>query len=101
MKTNLTTQVTTNAIEELSLDRDELRQAIQEEYADVALHPEKGFHFISGRPLANLLGYEQEWFDGIPEASIESFAGTGNPFSMGDLLPGQNIVDVGSGAGID
>jgi SAM-dependent methyltransferase len=93
--------MTTNAIDELSLNLDELRQAIQDEYAEVALHPEKGFHFITGRPLANLLGYEQEWFDGIPEASIDSFAGTGNPFSMGDLMPGQNVVDVGSGAGID
>ena len=32
---------------------------------------------------------------------MESFAGTGNPFSLGVLSPGEKVVDVGSGAGID
>ena len=36
--------------EEPALDVDALRQAIQEEYAEVASHPEKGFHFHTGRP---------------------------------------------------
>jgi ubiquinone/menaquinone biosynthesis C-methylase UbiE len=39
--------------------------------------------------------------EGIPEAAIESFAGTGNPFSLGQLKPGERAVDVGSGAGLD
>lgn len=86
---------------ETGLDRDALRQAIQEEYEVVAADPGRGFHFHTGRPLAALLGYRSEWLDGVPEASIESFAGTGNPFSMGELQPGECVVDVGSGAGID
>ena len=79
----------------------ELRQAIQEEYRVVAEAPDHGFHFHTGRPLASMLGYEPEWLDGIPSAAVESFAGTGNPFSLGALQPGERIVDVGSGAGID
>lgn len=55
----------------------------------------------SGRPLAHLLGYTDELLAGIPETSIESFAGTGNPFSLGELRPGYRVVDVGCGAGID
>ena len=39
--------------------------------------------------------------DSIPEAAIESFAGTGNPFSLGEIDEGSNVVDIGSGAGID
>jgi arsenite methyltransferase len=87
--------------EEQELDVGVLREAIREEYAEVASHPEKGFHFHTGRPLARMLEYADEWLIGIPEASIESFAGTGNPFSLGELRPGESVVDVGCGAGID
>ena len=83
------------------LEVDELRRAIQEEYATVAADPERGFHFHTGRPLARILGYEDAWLAGIPEPTIASFAGTGNPFSVGSLRQGDHVVDVGCGAGID
>jgi SAM-dependent methyltransferase len=83
------------------LDVELLRDAIREEYAAVAAEPERGFHFHTGRPLARLLGYEDAWLEGVPEGAIASFAGTGNPFSVGPLAPGERVVDVGSGAGID
>jgi arsenite methyltransferase len=83
------------------LDLALLRQAIQDEYAVVATDPAHGFHFHTGRPLARLLGYDDAWLDGIPEATIASFAGTGNPFALGILRDGEFVVDVGCGAGID
>ena len=83
------------------LDLGTLRDAIQEEYAEVATDPEKGFHFHTGRPLARMLEYADGWLEGIPESSVESFAGTGNPFSLGEIHPGERVVDVGCGAGID
>src|ERR687885_48290 len=87
--------------EQPALDLGSLREAIKEEYSEVAANPQKGFHFHTGRPLAQKLEYAEEWLEGIPESSIESFAGTGNPFSLGELLPGERVVDVGCGAGID
>lgn len=83
------------------LDVESLRLAIQEEYSTVAAEPERGFHFHTGRRLAGLLGYEEEWLAGVPEPTIASFAGTGNPFSLGKLQSGERVVDVGCGAGID
>jgi arsenite methyltransferase len=85
----------------IDVDLGALRQAIQAEYAEVALHPTKGFHFHTGRPLARLLGYDEAWLEGIPEGAIESLAGTGNPFSLGALRGSEHVVDVGCGAGID
>ena len=83
------------------LDVRALREAIHDEYAAVARDPDQGFHFHTGRRLTQLLGYEDEWLDGIPEPTIASFAGTGNPFRLGQIASGSHVVDVGCGAGID
>jgi len=85
----------------VDVDIDHLRQAIQDEYREVAEHPDKGFHFHTGRKLAAIVGYRDEWLDGIPETAVESFAGTGNPFAMGEPGPGERVADIGSGGGID
>ncbi len=78
-----------------------LRSAISTEYRDVALNPQKGFHFHTGRPLAKILGYDGELIKVVPESSITSFSGTGNPFSLGAIRLGERVVDVGCGAGFD
>lgn len=83
------------------LDVEALRDAIREEYATVATEPDRGFHFHTGRPLARMLGYEDAWLAGIPEPTVASFAGTGNPFIAGALAASEHVVDVGCGAGID
>jgi arsenite methyltransferase len=83
------------------VDRDQLRRQISDKYTDVALAPEKGFHFHTGRPLAAMLGYDAADVDRLPAGTVESFAGTGNPFSMGRLRDGEAVVDIGCGAGFD
>ena len=85
----------------LDLNVEVLRSAIRDEYQLVASEPTRGFHFHTGRPLSRILGYADEWLAGIPEPAIESFAGTGNPFSMGVMQSGEQVVDIGCGAGID
>lgn len=83
------------------VDREELREAIRCEYREVARAPGKGFHFHTGRKLTEIVGYRDEWLIGIPEIAIESFAGTGNPFSIELLRQGEKVLDLGCGAGID
>lgn len=83
------------------VDREALRRYVSEKYTEVANEPEKGFHFHSGRPLAAMLGYDLDEVDRLPPSTVESFAGTGNPFSLGRLQPGEAVLDVGCGAGFD
>jgi SAM-dependent methyltransferase len=85
----------------VDVDKEALRNAIKAEYKEVAEDPGKGFHFHTGRRLTNIVGYKDEWFQGVSELAIESFAGTGNPFAMGVLAAGERVVDIGSGGGID
>ena len=91
----------TRVAQPIDVDTDTLRKAIRDEYKEVASDPAGGFHFHTGRPLVQIVGYEDSWLEGIPESAIESFAGTGNPFAMGALSTGERVVDVGSGGGID
>lgn len=88
-------------IKGLNLNIEELRDSIRQEYAAVAKEPERGFHFHTGRKLAAILGYPDEWIDALPAGAAESMAGTGNPFSLGEIRPGETVVDAGSGAGAD
>jgi len=39
--------------------------------------------------------------DQAPAALTASFCGVGNPFSLGPVRPGETVLDVGSGAGLD
>ncbi|HEY3110422.1 MAG TPA: methyltransferase domain-containing protein [Chloroflexota bacterium] len=85
----------------VKLDLEQLRTAVREEYAEVAACPTKGYHFHVGRAHAARLGYDPTDLDRLPAAVTESFAGIGNPFALGRLTPGERVVEVGSGAGMD
>jgi hypothetical protein len=75
-----------------TLDRDRLRSAIRAEYEVVAANPEQAFHFHTGRKLAELLGYREDWLLAAPADALASFAGTGNPLLAGEVEPGDRVV---------
>ena len=83
------------------VDLVELRHQVREKYAEVAAEPNAAYHFHTGRPHAIRLGYPSTPLDQLPEESCEAFAGVGNPFYWGGPKPGENVVDLGSGAGMD
>ena len=84
-----------------AVDVETLRCQISDKYTAVAKTPEKGFHFHTGKPLALMLGYSEDVLKALPAGTMESFAGTGNPFSMGKLQAGETVLDIGCGAGFD
>jgi SAM-dependent methyltransferase len=87
--------------DDLLVDPDVLRMQVRDKYRDVALDPHAEHHFHTGRPLAARLGYDQSVVDAFSDRAVESFAGVGNPFSLRQLVSGERVVDVGSGAGFD
>jgi SAM-dependent methyltransferase len=82
-------------------DAEVLRSQVREKYRQVAVAPTERYHFHTGRPLAARLGYDHTVVAALPDRAVESFAGVGNPFALRELLAGERVVDVGSGAGFD
>ena len=83
------------------LDTSELKERVQRMYEEVALEPDRDFHFETGRPLAERLGYDPGDLDQIPAAAIDSFAGVGYFLDLAALQPGETVLDLGSGSGMD
>lgn len=78
-----------------------LKDEILRMYQDVADRPEAEYHFFHGREAAELFGYDAAWLDRAPAGAVASFAGVGNPHLRSAIQPGETVVDLGSGAGLD
>ena len=89
------------AVEVEGLDVARLRSEIQRTYAAVSGEPDRDFIFPTGRAWAQDLGYPAELLARVPDASCESFAGVANPFALEPLGIGEDVLDVGCGAGMD
>ena len=84
-----------------AVDVSELRARVKAMYKTVAQEPGGTFHFETGRALALRLGYPARWLDRVPPGSIESFAGVGYHLGLAALGPGDRVLDLGSGSGMD
>jgi SAM-dependent methyltransferase len=85
----------------IGFDPKDLESKVKAMYRDVAENPNGEFHFEMGRAMAERLGYEAEDLDRTPAAAIESFAGVGYYFDLAALKPGETVIDLGSGSGMD
>ena len=86
---------------DIEIDVETLKCEIKKTYASVSEEPEKDFIFPTGRAWALDLDYPPALLERVPAGAAESFAGVANPFSLGPLAPGEDVLDVGSGAGTD
>lgn len=84
-----------------SLNTDKLEREVKSIYSDVAASADTEFHFETGKDLALRLGYDPGILKYIPDKSIESFAGVGYHFDMAGLETQWDVLDLGSGSGMD
>jgi arsenite methyltransferase len=80
---------------------EELYREIAAMYRDVANETARDLHFPTGRALAEALGYPADLLDRLPGGAVTSFAGVGYHFGLARLLPGERVLDLGSGSGMD
>jgi len=91
-------------------DSNDITQAVKEKYGEAASRVASGgaascgaspsSKCCGGDPItANL--YESGETSGIPEQALLASLGCGNPAALAQLQPGEIVLDLGSGGGID
>jgi SAM-dependent methyltransferase len=85
----------------IPVDVDLLRSEIRRTYTDVSTDQDRDFIFPTGRAWARELGYPEAELARVPDAIVESFAGVANHWLLGDVEPGEVVLDLGCGAGTD
>lgn len=93
--------MTATVTAEKSVNKIELEQKVKDMYEQVARDPSGEFHFELGRALAERLGYAPGDLDRIPREAVDSFAGVGYYFDIAAIQPGNTVLDLGSGSGMD
>jgi len=86
---------------EIQVDVDVLRDEIVKTYTEVSTDPDEEFIFPTGRAWAEELGYPEPELSRVPDATVESFAGVANHWSLGRIEAGSVVLDLGCGAGTD
>jgi arsenite methyltransferase len=80
----------------------QIRAGIQEKYAKVATEGAGCcFKYPTGKEGMTLQGYPLDIINALPDEVLADFCGVGNPFSLGPLYPGDAVLDIGCGAGVD
>lgn len=80
---------------------DELRAAVRERCAGVASHPGERYTFRVGRAFAEALGYPSDLLDTVPMSALDAFTGVATPVLHAGLQPGESVIDLGCGGGLD
>ena len=87
----------------------ELREQVRERYARAAREVTDGDDCCGGGDRVTTMEdvrfgvqrYDAESRDGLPEAALLASLGCGNPTAVAELEPGETVLDLGAGGGID
>ena len=86
-----------------------IKEVVREKYGQAALSVKAGSNCCcsdrstletSCDPITSNL-YDSAQKDELPEAAIKASLGCGNPTALAELKPGETVLDLGSGGGID
>lgn len=88
----------------------QLKEFVKAEYAQAALQAKRGGSSCCGSgsmpepgkldPITSNL-YEEQHTGGLPAEAVRASLGCGNPTALAQLNPGETVLDLGSGGGID
>jgi arsenite methyltransferase len=82
-------------------DRKCIEESIRQKYASVSESPNGFFKYPTGRAGIEALEYNPRIIQNLPETVLASYCGVGNPFSLGPILEGEAVLDIGCGGGVD
>lgn len=82
-------------------DPKQIKAGVRGRFVRLAVAPQEEKKFPVGAASARRLGYDPDEIDSLPAGATESFAGVGNPLALREPRPGEVVLDLGCGAGLD
>jgi arsenite methyltransferase len=87
----------------------QIKDVVKEKYGQAALRAVSGGSSCCGSAPSSLGGcdpitsnlYDAGQMTGLPEEALKASLGCGNPTALAKLSPGETVLDLGSGGGID
>ena len=83
-------------------DHEKVRKSVNQAYAKLVTSPTKGCCCGDQKSaVAQMAGYTPEELANLPADAVVNSFGCGNPVAFAGVKPGEVVLDLGSGAGID